>query len=268
MMAVSLPPVFYVSRFGVVRDDWPWAAPEGLARRASEATRVAATLAAASAPPGAFETPQPAAPARGADAFRAFDDRTRATPGGAERRVNEVRALRLGDAFDRMRDAAWAAHVRAENHARARKLDLPVWREPFGIGQIDAGRAYAALSERVEASGLKCASLEALSQAASGTGDREAAIFDDIRALRVQHARIGPGLARAVRRHRPSATGGPRRAITVRRLVDMVCLGGATLDGVLEAHGWVQINGTIRADLRHELCAALDRMRGFGRKWP
>ena len=95
-----------------------------------------------------------------------------------------------------------------------------------------------------------------------GNGGREEAIFSDLQRLRALHRRIGDGLAKEVRSLRPSATGGKRRAITVRRLVDMVCLADATISDVLEAHGWAK-KGPAPKALRDTLGATLDRMQGY-----
>lgn len=185
---------------------------------------------------------------------------------------------RVADAFDLMTMNALKAHPKviaaAEREHRAhceglrkkgvaaRPFSAPAFVPPFTHGQVAAARDYAALTERCNASGMSCASLEAVGRG-SGGGDREAAIFRDFARLRSLHRRIGDGLAKEVRRHRPSITGGKRSAIRVRTLVDMVCLGNLTLDEVFQRHGWTQKNGAMRADLRSALCKALDRMQGY-----
>ena len=183
---------------------------------------------------------------------------------------------RVADAFDLMTMNAIKAHPKVIAAARrdydervapmpqksAPAFVEPAFVPPFTHGQVAAARDYAALTERCNASGMSCASLEAVGRG-SGGGDREAAIFRDISRLRALHRRIGDGLAKEVRRHRPSATGGKRSAIRVRTLVDMVCLGNLTLDEVFERHGWGKVDGRVRADLRAALCAALDRMQGY-----
>lgn len=185
---------------------------------------------------------------------------------------------RVADAFDLMTmnalkahpkviAAAERAHARHAEELRAKAIAARPFREPafvspFTHGQVAAARDYVALTERCEASGMSCASLEAVGRG-SGGGDREAAIFRDISRLRALHRRIGDGLAKEVRRHRPSATGGKRSAIRVRTLVDQVCLGNMTLDQVLRRHGWTSKNEAVRVDLRKALCAALDRMQGY-----
>ena len=159
---------------------------------------------------------------------------------------------RVRDAFDEMTDQAQRRHA-----GKGKKSGLFV--PPFTSGQVCAGRDYAALTERCNASGVKCSSLEALRQASRG-GDREAAVFRDFARLRALHRRIGDGLAKEVRRIRPN--GRKRRAIYVRRLVDLVCLGNMAVSDVLKVHGWGNNQGS-RDALRTSLCAALDRMQGY-----
>ncbi|MCA0848324.1 hypothetical protein [Salipiger thiooxidans] len=185
---------------------------------------------------------------------------------------------RLGDAFDVMDDQArrrhkgvvakaWQVHLERCAEAAVAGKREPVWREPryvppFTSGQIAVGRDYAALTERCNASGLKCSSLEALRASASGGGDRETAVLRDMSRLRAFHHRIGHGLAKEVRRIRPA--GAKRSAIRARTLVDQVCLGGSTLTAVLEHHGWGVKGESVEA-LRRSLVAALDRMQGYSK---
>lgn len=185
---------------------------------------------------------------------------------------------RVADAFDLMTMNALKAHpktvaAKRRDYDKRAVYPLPKGRKrrpfvepafvpPFTHGQVAAARDYAALSERCASSGLSCSSLEAV-KAGSGGGDREEAMLADFQRLRMLQRRIGDGLAKEVRRHRPSATGGRRSAIRVRTLVDQVCLGGLTLDEVLRANGWGKCDGRVRADLRSALCGALDRMQGY-----
>lgn len=196
-----------------------------------------------------------AAPARGA--MLAFTPRrTEMTAAGPRQRHDGYmmrRAARVGDAFDVMTDQAKRAHSRKGN-------DAGPFQPPFTIGQVEIAREYATLTERCNASGVKCASLEALRAAASGGGDREVAILRDFQRLRAFHRRIGDGVAKEVRRVRPGVD--KRRAIRARYLVDAVCLGGMTLDWVLRDCKWPR-NGQSRASLRAALCGALDRMQGY-----
>lgn len=173
-------------------------------------------------------------------------------------------AARVADVFDAMERASLKAHRAAEVRRASAGQDPQAYSVLFTPGQISTARDYAALVERVSASGVKCSSLEAVhSGGGGGGGDREAAIFRDFQRLRALHRRIGDGLAKEVRRIRPSKNGGvKRRVIYVRRLVDMVCLGDMSLHEVLNKHGWEKKGDAIKA-LRAALCAALDRMQGY-----
>lgn len=173
-------------------------------------------------------------------------------------------AARVADVFDLMEKQARNRHARAMAQAEARGEErLPRFHPPFSIGQVEIGREYAALTERCDAAGVKCSSLEALHRAGGGGGDREEAIFRDFHQLRSLHRRIGDGVVKQVRRQRPG--GRKRSAIRARHLVDEVCLSGRSLSEVLERCGW-NINGEAVEALRRDLGAVLDRMRGFGEK--
>lgn len=128
---------------------------------------------------------------------------------------------------------------------------------PFSRAQVDVARAYAALTERVAAGGIKLSSLDAV-HGGDAKGDFMDAFAADCEALRRLHRRIGAGVSLSVRRVRPSERGS-RWNIRDRALVDMVCLGGRTLSEVLQAHGWSVYDGSRRA-ARIALCGALDRM--------
>ena len=163
---------------------------------------------------------------------------------------------RVADGFDVMTEQARRSHAR-------KGKDAPPFIPPFTNGQVAIGRDYAALTERCASAGVKCSSMESFSGGGSQGGDREAAIFRDLQRLRAFHARIGQGLAKEIRRTRPSANGGDQRqAIHTRRLVDMVCLGGYTLKKILTIHHW-QPNANVIKGLRADLCRALDRMQGY-----
>lgn len=172
-------------------------------------------------------------------------------------------AARVADVFDEMERAAIKAHQALQVRRRREGKDPQPYRPLFTPGQISAGRDYAALVERVNASGVKCSSLEAINTGGCGGGDREEAVLRDFQRLRALHRRVGGGLAKEVRRIRPSQNGGrARSAIYVRRLVDLVCLGGLSLERVLALHGWAKDGRSIKA-LRLSLCSALDRMQGY-----
>ncbi|WP_353472338.1 hypothetical protein PVT71_13675 [Salipiger sp. H15] len=183
---------------------------------------------------------------------------------------------RLGDAFDLMDDQARRRHRGVVAQARRTHLERcaeasaggwrePTWQEPryvppFTSGQIAAARDYAALTERCNASGLKCSSLETTRTSSSGGGEREVAVLRDMERLHQFHRRIGDGLAKEVRRVRPG--GVKRMAVRSRTLVDQVCLGGLSLTQVLQAHGW-KVDAKSRDALRAALRAALNRMQGY-----
>lgn len=229
----------------------------------SEAVRVAGNLAAikaVSAPPWQCGDAIPLSVARGRVLRFVPSELAPDGKGGMKPQPTGYRCrdgARCADVFDVMILQAERAHARL-----GRKAGTFV--PPFSHGQVVMGREYAALVERCNASGVKCSSLEALRQAGRG-GDREAAIFRDFARLRALQRRIGDGLAKTVRRHRPStssAGGDSRRSITVRHLVDQVCLADRTLSEVLTVNGWAR-NAQIIKGLRDDLCMALDRMQGY-----
>jgi len=207
-----------------------------------------ADLIARGTPPEACGDAIPVAPARGL--LRAFMPVELAPDGkGGTRPVDAGyrgrAAARVEDAFDRM--------------DRARRGKGPA---PFTPAQVQMGRFYATLTERVASAGVKGTSLEALSQrSGGGNAGFMDAVIDDSRRLAALHARIGGGVAMSVRRIRPSARGS-RREILDRGLVDAVCLGGMMPDQVLRSAGWA-VNGRHRAALRAALSEALDRMIGY-----
>ena len=215
------------------------------------------------APPERCGPKMHAAPARGAMlAFMPVETGRTEAGNFATRNAGYMgrHAARVADAFDVMTRAAVKAHAATAQRAEAQGKPAPRFVPPFTKGQVAIARDYAALSERVAASGVKCSSVEALGASGGGNGNREEAMLADMQRLRVFHRRIGEGLAKEVRRIRPG--GAKRHAIRVRALVDLVCIGGCTFSEVLERHGWakdrIAING-----VRAALCAALDRMQGF-----
>jgi hypothetical protein len=147
--------------------------------------------------------------------------------------------VRAADAFD----------IMALQHKRAggEGMLMPVH-------QVEAGRAYAALAERVASEGLRCSSPEARGNGGGQHVDWiEGVIARSARLARIQAA-IGDGYIAG------STTGrGKRRAIAVRTVVDAVCIEGRTLGQVLTAHGWSP-KGETRALVRQALADALDRM--------
>lgn len=126
--------------------------------------------------------------------------------------------------------------------------------------QIGMGRMYRSLVETQAAGGLRCAALEGgRGGTAEGFTDHR---LDQSRRIDALVARIGAGVALAVRRVRPSVRGGVGRAnIPDRALVDAVCLFDRDLSVVLADHGWSVKGDTVRA-AQTALAAALDRMIG------
>lgn len=152
--------------------------------------------------------------------------------------------VQAADAFDRM---------------AARAGDGP---QPFTVAQVEAGRAYAALVERVAAEGMRCASGEAMGQAGGGGNGRDwiEGVMGRSERLARMRAAIGDGKAIWPGRGRDLAQGAKR--LSHLRLVEMVCCGGRDLTSVLRWAG-VTVKGTTRAALRAELAACLDRIHGM-----
>ncbi|WP_049642766.1 hypothetical protein [Candidatus Rhodobacter oscarellae] len=160
------------------------------------------------------------------------------------------KTLQRADSFDVM--AAMAAR-----HKRA---------SPFSPAQVAMGRFYRDLVEKHESAGVKCSSLESLSQRSAGSGsDFMDAVLRDRERIGVLRKRIGSGSAMVVRRIRPSDRES-RASIMDRRLVDIVCIEDGSITDVLRAHGWVREGETAQAKhikaLQVALREALDRMMG------
>lgn len=167
--------------------------------------------------------------------------------------------MREEDVFDRM-----CAQVKR----RDAKADMP-----FTKKQINTARDYRALYEWVQAAGVKCSSI---GRDAAGGGGR--VDFMDIYAqqsarLRWADRRIGDGVAKEVRRVRPSKAGRvtidegalrkiDRVLITRRKLVQMVCIADRSLSAVLEFHQW-SVTGENRKTLRAALWSILDDLSGI-----
>lgn len=209
----------------------------GEARLVSERERMDQILARAT-PPETVAEIIPVAPARGA----AMAETPADCPDGPKR-------IRVADAFSIMEVRARAGF----------KGDPAEFVPPFTPGQIQCARDYAALTERVAASGLKCSSPETL---ADGSGPKgltvSEAVARDIRRLRAFHARIGNGVVRD--KVRPSKGG--VSGVRLRYFVDQVCLSEMTVGKFLKANGY-PANKRVSALFRSELGAALDRMRGY-----
>lgn len=220
-------------------------------QQAGEAARLRAMLYRATPPPAMAAAP--VAPARGA--MQLVTDRVETDMGWYIQR--EVSTFWRGmDQLSIMCRQAWLAH-----RARGGDVDFV---PPFTPGQIAMGQHYAALVERHDGAGMKCASLEGRGGGGGAGGGFADAYLAEGREIAAIRRRIGDGVALAVRRIRPSDRGS-RAGITDRRLVDMVCLAGDDLTAVLRAHGWVE-KGETRKALRLALCAVLDRMQGYREK--
>lgn len=218
--------------------------------RRSEAVRIAEVRAMGVTPDGCGPAMVDCAPARGA--VRRFVPYEMYPDGasGWKRRPSGYRgrcALQRADVFDVMCEQA--------RRAGAREL-------PFGVGQVNAGRAYRDLAERVASSGVRCSSMESL-QGSGGDGGWNEAVMWDGEQLKEARRRIGGGVSMQVRRVRPSQRG-TRASISDRQLVDMVCIADRPLSHVLKAFGWSVSSKNLDA-VRAALCAALDRLHScFG----
>ncbi len=144
---------------------------------------------------------------------------------------------------------------------------------PFTAAQVGAGRDYRALHERVQSAGVKCSRVFDVQTDGQGDTDFMVAYMRDTERLDMFHEAIGDGVAKDTKRKVPALEGSVRigdvqlrqigrRLITVRRLVDGVCIGERALSDVLEAHSW-RATGKNRKALQEALCAALGRMQGI-----
>lgn len=214
---------------------------------AAETARLAA-LKAQWTPPDAMAA-APIAPAAGA---KVLVPEFEIALGGIRRRVSAH--WRAADVFDQMEQDARRAHERSRDEAP--------FVAPWSWGQLHMARFYRTLTERHSAGGMRCASLEA-GRGGGGGGDFITNFISEGKTLDGLHAAIGPGVAMAVRRIRPSTRGSRTAGVILDRvLVDSVCLGQMTLGAVLRAAGWSP-DGHHRKALRVALAAALDRMQGY-----
>lgn len=218
-------------------------------RLALEARRIEGIKAQASPPPAMQAAP--AAPARGPQQLvPSFT----VTPGGM-RRVEGAHWRGLSPL------AAAVAQARLRHEARGGDSDFVA---PYGPGQIAMAEFYASLVEWREGSALRCSGFEA-GREGGGSGQFIDTFIQRGLDLAQLHHRIGNGIAMAPRRNMDR--GNTRRTISVRAVVDMVCIGGQDLTAVLRRFGW-EGNGRNRAELRQAICGALDRMQGYNEKPP
>ncbi|SMP32117.1 hypothetical protein [Shimia sagamensis] len=237
-------------------------------RAQEESARIAAVKARGAVPPEVGPDVIEA-PARGP--VRMSDQRRMVrTDGGGMVRVHDGyqgrKTLHRADAFDVIQAKARAAHTKATRKAEQAGQAVPVWCAPFSPGQVAMGRHYRDLVERWECAGVKCSSLESLSQGSSGTGgDFMDAVLADGQRVDLLRRRIGTGVALAVRRVRPTNRH-KRGLILDRYLVDAVCLREKSVTDVLRASGWVKDGQSAKGEhvkaLVASLGVALDRMAG------
>lgn len=167
---------------------------------------------------------------------------------------------RVEDGYDlvhagfRGRDAARAMDVWDVMARQARRAGGD---EPFTRVQVAAGRAYAALVERHAARGLRGVSVEtmAVGRGGQGGGGYSEAVLAEGLWLDAMVAAIGDGVALEVRRVSRRARG----VLTVRALVDGLCLEGLTLTNLLQRAEW-DTNGPTIETARGKVAEALDRM--------
>jgi hypothetical protein len=155
----------------------------------------------------------------------------------------------------RGRDAARAMDVFDEMASQALRAGGG---EPFTRAQVAAGRAYGALVERHSARGLRGISVETMmaGRGGQGGGGYLEALLKERARLDALQAVIGAGVALEVRRVSRRARG----VVTVRALVDGLCLEGLTLAALLRRSGWCATDAATVQAARDAVAGALDRM--------
>lgn len=209
----------------------------------SEADRLAA-LSARAVPPERCGPEIPVAPARGP--MVAFAP--------MEMQMGEAGPALVHVGF-RGRDAARAMDVWDEMARQARRAGGD---EPFTRAQVAVGRAYSTLVERHAARGLRGVSVETMMVGRGGKGGdgfADAVVTEGRRIEALQRA-IGDGVALEVRRVSRRARG----VVTVRALVDGLCLEGLTISTLLRRSGWSERDMPTVDRARAAVSAALDRM--------
>ena len=218
-------------------------------RLAQEADRLAGIKAASRRPDGCGPEIVDCAPARGP--VQRFQPREAViTPAGHVRVARAgfmgFDALRRADAFDVMQLQA----------SRRSKGAAPL----FTVGQVAAGRDYAALYERCASAGVRCSSVESLG-GGGGQGSFIDAVIRDSRRLAALDRAIGNAVVLSPRGAQAHADRG-RRVIRAGDLVVGVCIKGQTVSQLLQSFGWSRSPGS-RNKITGALCAALDRVQGF-----
>jgi hypothetical protein len=186
----------------------------------------------------------PASPARGA--YQLLRPETMVPEGGEAGAYRAAPATHQGRAVIRTLDV-WDRIDVADRRARRPRSLTPA--------QVEAGRVYGALIERMSAAGLAGSSMEIVSGGGAG-GVSEGRLADAERVRRMRR-RVGDGLALELRRVRPSARGGTRASIRALDVLDMVAVGGVMPSGVLARFGWSD-KGDHRKRVVAALRAALD----------
>lgn len=148
--------------------------------------------------------------------------------------------VRRVDAFDRI-----AAAVLAGGGA-----------SPFTVAQVDAGRGYAGLVERVASEGLRCGSGEVQGQAGGGKGrDWMDGVIRRSAQLAAMRAAIPVSVALA------PPVGEAGQVVRVRDVVDAVCLRDLVLTDVLAEAG-LPVRNDSKAALMAALLLGLDALYG------
>ncbi|WP_299686708.1 hypothetical protein [uncultured Tateyamaria sp.] len=263
MMIVSERPKpdFYVTPSGIVREDEPW--PNDRCKETQTADRIErARLLSRGSAPADVSAEIHVAPARAT--LKPYTELQRIAVGTEDFEITPVRYVsgspaQERDVFDRMTEQA---HRRSGDQGG-----------PFTRAMVSAGRSYREITEEVHGFGVKGSS--AFDGALGGCGKVDAmdAYIAKAERLRWFHEAIGDGVAKSNKRKAPIYEGQTsvgsyhlrdigRKLITVRVLVDAVCLHGQALGPVLGAHGWSRSAKNTKT-LQSALCAALWRMQGI-----
>ena len=217
---------------------------------AAERRRIDAVRDAGARPRGCSEQIVDVAPGRG-PTMQARPVEMQATDAG-NWRVRDMtlpgqRALRRITAFDRMED---------QRQRRQRGRGAPL----FTPTQRAVGEAYDALHERLEGAGVRCSSLEALSQSGGGGGSFIEALIRDRRRFDHMRAAVGDEIVLVPRNssaHRYRA----RVAIAAIDVIECVCIRDLTVSGILQRYGWSRKADVIEKIMR-ALLNGLDQIQG------